>query len=76
VIVSGLGFQKGDQIDINGILVKTKFRGVDELLAKKGKKLLLTCDPANPGRTNVIKLIRTRNPGSPVQDTAAFATCP
>ncbi|HLG14767.1 MAG TPA: hypothetical protein VJH03_09740 [Blastocatellia bacterium] len=76
VVVSGLSFQKGDRIDINGILIKTKFRDTDELLAKKGAKALLTCDPANPARMNVIRLIRTRDPGAPIIDTAAFATCP
>jgi hypothetical protein len=78
VIVSGLGFAKGDQIDINGVLLKTKFRDVDELLVKKGKRELFACDPANPARTNVLRLIRRSipDPGQPIQDTAAFATCP
>ncbi|MEW6211436.1 MAG: FG-GAP-like repeat-containing protein [Acidobacteriota bacterium] len=76
VVVSGLSFQKGDKIDINGILGKTKFRGEDELLVKKGAKSLLDCDPANPGRMNIIRLIRTRDPGAPIIDTEAFATCP
>lgn len=77
VRVSGLGFQKGDQIEINGLFgKKTKFIDIDELLAKKAGKNLLPCDPANPGRTNVIRLIRNSNPFSPVQDTQAFATCP
>jgi hypothetical protein len=77
VFVSGSGFQRGDQIDINGqLVVKTKFVDSNTLNAKKGKKLLLPCDPANPGRTNVIRLIRNSNPGQPIQDTAAFATCP
>jgi uncharacterized repeat protein (TIGR01451 family) len=77
VTVSGIGFQKGDMIEINGVFAKkTKFIDVDELFAKKGNKLLLPCDPANPGRTNVIRLIRSRNPGLPVLDTQAFATCP
>ncbi len=75
VVVSGLRFQMGDKIEINGMLLNTKFRGDNELLAKKGKKTLLGCDQANPGRTNVIRLIR---PGAfqPIQDTSAFATCP
>jgi hypothetical protein len=76
VIVSGLGFVKGDQVDINGQLLRTKFRDSDELLVKKGAKSLLGCDPANPGRTNIIRLIRTRDPGAPIIDTEAFATCP
>jgi uncharacterized repeat protein (TIGR01451 family) len=76
VIVSGIGFQKGDQIEINGVFAKkTKFIDVDELLAKKGRNLLLICDPANPGRTNIIRLIRSRDPGAPVMDTRVFATC-
>jgi uncharacterized repeat protein (TIGR01451 family) len=77
VTVNGIGFQKGDMIEINGLFAKkTKFIDVDELFAKKGNRLLLPCDQANPGRTNVIRLIRSRNPGSPVLDTQAFATCP
>jgi hypothetical protein len=76
VIVSGVGFQRGDQIEINGILLNTKFRGVDELLAKKGNKRLLVCDQANPDRKNIIRLIRGSSPGSPIIDTEAFATCP
>lgn len=76
VVVSGLEFQKGDQIEINVILANTKFRDTDELLAKKGKKLLLPCDPANPARMNTIRLIRPGAPGSTFIDTAAFATCP
>jgi uncharacterized repeat protein (TIGR01451 family) len=77
VTVNGIGFQKGDRIEINGAFAsKTKFIDVDELFAKKGKKLLLPCDPANPGRTNLIRLIRSRDPGAPVLDTQAFATCP
>lgn len=76
VVVSGIDFQRGDKIDINGVLLNTKFRDTDELLAKKGKKELLGCDSANPDRKNVIKLIRTRDPGAPIIDTSAFATCP
>lgn len=77
VIVSGLGFERGDQIEINGVFApKTKFRGIDELLAKKGKRLLMTCDPANPDRMDVIRLIRPSNAARPVLDTEAFATCP
>jgi uncharacterized repeat protein (TIGR01451 family) len=77
VFVSGLSFQRGDQIDINGILTNTKFRGIDELLAKKGKKLLLPCDTANPDRMNVITLRRPSTGGAaPIIDTEAFATCP
>jgi hypothetical protein len=77
VTVNGIGFQKGDMIEINGLFAKkTKFIDVDELFAKKGNRLLLPCDQANPGRTNAIRLIRSRNPGSPVLDTQAFATCP
>ncbi len=76
VNVTGIGFERGDKVEINGVLANTKFKGDDELKAKKGKKSLMTCDPANPGRTNVIKLIRPSNVFQPVQDTAAFATCP
>lgn len=76
VIVSGTGFERGDTVEINGVLTNTKFKGEDELKAKKGKKSLLGCDSANPDRMNVIKLIRSRAPGAPILDTAAFATCP
>ncbi len=76
VTVSGAGFVRGDKIEINGTLLNTKFKGTDELLAKRGKKELLGCDPANPNRKNVIKLIRSSNPNQPIQDTSAFATCP
>jgi uncharacterized repeat protein (TIGR01451 family) len=77
VVVSGIGFQKGDQIEINGVFAKkTKFIDIDELLGKKGKKQLLPCDPANPGRMNVIRVFRPSSSFQPVQDTRAFATCP
>lgn len=76
VVVSGVGFEKGDQIEINGAFAKkTKFIDIDELLAKKGRNLLMPCDPANPMRTNVIRLIRP-SVAQPIQDTQAFATCP
>jgi hypothetical protein len=76
VFVAGFGFEKGDKLDINGQLRKTNFIDENMLRAKKGKKSLFGCDPANPDRMNVIKVFRPGDPGAPVLDTQAFATCP
>ncbi|MCI0488640.1 MAG: carboxypeptidase regulatory-like domain-containing protein [Blastocatellia bacterium] len=78
VIVSGIGFEKGDTIEVNGEdPKKTKFLNSGTLVAKKGTRLLLGCDPANPGRTDVINLRRRRPDGNDaILDTQAFATCP
>lgn len=75
--VTGVGFQKGDEVDINGVVGRVaKLQEDGSLKVKKGGKDLLTCDSANPGRTNVIKLIRRSNVANPIMDTSAFDTCP
>lgn len=77
LLFTGTGFERGDIIEINGQqAVVTKFADANNLNAKKGVKLLLPCDAANPNRTNQIRLIRFSS-GSPViMDTKALTICP
>ncbi|MEW6127707.1 MAG: cytochrome c peroxidase [Acidobacteriota bacterium] len=77
LFLSGAGFERGDLIEINGQQAAVvKFIDGANLKVKKGAKLLLACDAANPGRANIIKLIRLVN-GSPVTlVTKVISACP
>ena len=77
VLIDGLNFKNDDEVFINSIAQIVKFKGGGTLLiAKKGKRSLLECTDGTP-RQNIIRVLRNplTNP-QPVQDTAAFATCP
>lgn len=76
LFVSGKGFEKGDVIEINGVQATTKFVDSGTLNAKKGSKLLVGCDPASPGRTNVIRLVRMVNGAPAVLSSKTLASCP
>jgi hypothetical protein len=57
--VSGAHLQKRDEIRINDQdPKKTKFKNSTTLLVKKGAKLLIPCDSANPDGADIIELRR------------------
>jgi cytochrome c peroxidase len=77
LFVAGTGFERGDIIEINGQpTIATKFVESISLNVKKGVKLLSGCDPANPGKTNQIRLIRMRNSSPVIMDTKILPACP
>jgi hypothetical protein len=77
IIVQGINFKQDDQVIINDTPRNVIFRGPGQLKVKKGVKALLVCTDETP-RVNQVKVFRNplTNPGPPVQDTKAFATCP
>lgn len=76
--VKGFNFRDDDDVELNGQRVKNvRFKSVVELLLKKIQNKILVCDPQNPPK-NQLRVFRNpnTNPGEPIQDTSAFATCP
>jgi hypothetical protein len=75
LIVTGCCFQPGDKVFVNSEEQKTKNDSANPttvLIAKKGGKKLQEC---TGGFTNRV-FVRRAQPGQPVLDTNAFATCP
>lgn len=75
LVVKGCCFKSGDTVLINDILQTTKRDPNNPetvLIAKKGFKKLEACNADFKNRVYV----RREEPGKPVQDTSAFATCP
>ena len=75
LVVKGCCFKSGDKIFINDIQQKTKSDPNDpetSLIAKKGFKKLEACNTDFKNRV----FVRREEPGKPVLDTQAFATCP